>query len=184
MNPSLGTTEEEAVGRCSRQEYAFYLPPAACSCLLIFRGVTHPGRTLIVRDRGVPRGASASRPDQIMVQSPKSKVQSQRLSWLSGLWTLDSGLWTSSGPVAQRNQSICLLNRSSQVRILPGSPFQCGVAQAGKSVRLINERLRVRIPPPRPNLISFKFRVSSFEFVERWGFVSRRGFSYELETRN
>ncbi len=43
-----------------------YLPPAYCSCLLIFRGVTHPGRTLTARERGVCRGASASRPGQLL----------------------------------------------------------------------------------------------------------------------
>ena len=63
-----------------------------------------------------------------------------------------SSLIPCRGPVVQRNQSVCLLNRRSQVQILPGSPFFCGVAQAGKSVRLINERVRVRIPPPRPIL--------------------------------
>jgi len=70
------------------------LQPAYCCCLLIYRGVTHPGRTLTARERGVPRGTSASRPDQILVQSPRSKVHgpNQGLSWLSGLWTRDFGL--------------------------------------------------------------------------------------------
>src|SRR6185503_13990182 len=103
-------------------------------------------------------------PLKVQVQSPslKSKVRGVLVER-----TLDFGLATLDwfrGPVAQRNQSVCLLNRRSQVRILPGSPFQCGVAQAGKSVRLINERLRVRIPPPRPNSRKFEFLVSSSKF--------------------
>ena len=32
-----------------------------------YRGVTHPGRTVTVRDRGVRRGASASRPVHIFL---------------------------------------------------------------------------------------------------------------------
>ncbi len=39
---------------------SFSLHPSS----LIYRGVTHPGRTLTARDRGVLRGASASRPGQ------------------------------------------------------------------------------------------------------------------------
>jgi hypothetical protein len=35
------------------------------TCLLISRGVTHPGRTATVWERGVRRGAWASRPDQM-----------------------------------------------------------------------------------------------------------------------
>ena len=45
------------------QESGFYLPPVY-SCLLIYRGVTHPGRTVTARERGVCRGASASRSGQ------------------------------------------------------------------------------------------------------------------------
>jgi hypothetical protein len=30
-----------------------------------YRGVTHPGGTVTVRERGVRRGASASRPDHL-----------------------------------------------------------------------------------------------------------------------
>jgi hypothetical protein len=41
-----------------------FLPPAVCSCLLTYRGVTHSGRTVTARKRGVGRGASASRPAQ------------------------------------------------------------------------------------------------------------------------
>jgi hypothetical protein len=35
----------------------------------IYRGVTHPGRTVTVWERGVRRGASASRPDQSKTRS-------------------------------------------------------------------------------------------------------------------
>ncbi len=73
------------------------------------------------------------------------------------------------GPVAQRNQSVCLLNRMSQVRVLPGPPIRCGVAQAGKSVRLINERVRVRIPPPRPNTGDTEMRRNGEGEKERRG---------------
>ena len=103
------------------------------------------------------RDGLTPRPDD--VQGPRSKVLKPQRD--IGHWTWDLGLSTKSlGPVAQRNQSVCLLNRRSQVRILPGSPLYCGVAQAGKSVRLINERVRVRIPPPRP-ITSPKSEVES-----------------------
>jgi hypothetical protein len=43
-----------------------FIPPSAFLLHpLIFRGVTHPDRTVTVRERGVRRGASASRPDQM-----------------------------------------------------------------------------------------------------------------------
>ena len=117
---------------------------------LISRGVTHPGRTVTVWERGVRRGESASRPDQSEL-GRHGETETGRSPWfhqsprrrVSSIFFL--------GPVAQRKQSVCLLNRMSQVRFLPGPQVRCGVAQAGKSVRLINERVRVRIPPPRPN---------------------------------
>lgn len=58
------------------------------------------------------------------------------------------------GPVAQKDQSACLLNRTPQVRVLPGppTPTRCGEAQTAVSVALIKRRARVRIPPPQSSI--------------------------------
>ncbi len=58
QSPKYKSTKYKAQ---STKAQAFNLPPSSFD----YRGVTHPGRTVTAWERGVRRGASASRPDQV-----------------------------------------------------------------------------------------------------------------------
>ena len=132
--------------------------PASCSCIQSYRGVTHPGRTLTARERGVCRGLRSTPHAPTRHQEAGGRSRSRGEVGFTCRLLLPSA----SCALSARVPGTGLLNRTLKsraegVRFNSSAGFhksirkiRCGVAQAGKSVRLINERLRVRIPPPRP----------------------------------
>jgi hypothetical protein len=65
--------------------------------------VTHLGRTVTVRERGVSRGALASRPGHSLFNVQRH--QSNVFGVAPKLWTLDVRLWASLGPRSRRRSS-------------------------------------------------------------------------------
>ena len=85
--------------------------------------MTHPGRTVTVRERGVRRGASASRPDHF---GPRTRHRSSK-------------------------PNLRELGGRHEVQLLRGLPkFQRLCSSTGKSKRLISARLVVQLHPQPP----------------------------------
>ncbi len=51
-----------------------------------YRGVTHPGRTQTARERGVRRGAPASRPDQVNFGFRSADFELKSLGYAQAVW--------------------------------------------------------------------------------------------------
>ena len=143
LSPSLGTRNghgEKEKGRHGDLKRFFAESPClGVPVSWIYRGVTHPGRTSTDRERGVGRGASASRPDH--TRGPRSRHRSSK----PNLRELGGKARGSTPPRASKFTNGCVaqteLEQASHKREVGGStpPTATKVRLATRSTKITSQ---------------------------------------------